>query len=54
VRRTSTPRAWIAIQLRNNKRLKATVMEFPAFLTGIGATPALAAPSISAATDLIV
>jgi hypothetical protein len=46
--------AWIASQLRNKKRLTSTVIRISAFLTGIGATLAAAAPSITAAADLIV
>jgi hypothetical protein len=46
--------AWIASQLRNKKRLTSTVIRISAFLTGIGATLAAAAPSIMAAADLIV
>jgi hypothetical protein len=46
--------AWIASQLRNKQRLKSTVIGISVFLTGIGATLAVAAPSITAAADLIV
>jgi hypothetical protein len=46
--------AWIASQLGNKKRLKSTVMGISVFLTGIGATLAVAAPSLTAAADLIV
>jgi hypothetical protein len=46
--------AWIASQVRNKKRLKSTLMGFSAFLTGIGATLSVAAPSITAVADLIV
>ena len=45
--------AWIASHVRNKKRLKSTLMGFSAFLTGIGATLSLAAPSITAVVDLI-
>ena len=45
--------AWIASHVRNKKRLKSTLMGLSAFLTGIGATLSLAAPSITAAVDLI-
>jgi hypothetical protein len=46
--------AWIASELRNKKRLTSTMIRISAFLTGIGATLAAAAPSITAAADLIV
>jgi hypothetical protein len=46
--------AWIASQVGNRKRLKSPLMGFSAFLTGIGATLSLAAPSITAMGDLIV
>src|SRR5215468_8211642 len=46
--------AWIASQVGNKKRLKSTLMGFSAFLTGIGATLSVAAPSITAMGDLIV
>jgi hypothetical protein len=45
---------WIASQLRSKKRLRSTVTRISAFLTGIGATLAVAAPSITAAADLII
>ena len=45
--------AWIASHVRNKKRLKSTLMGLSAFLTGIGATLSLAAPSITAVIDLI-
>jgi hypothetical protein len=45
--------AWIASHVRNKKRLKSTLVGLSAFLTGIGATLSLAAPSITAAVDLI-
>jgi hypothetical protein len=45
--------AWIASHVCNKKRLKSTLMGLSAFLTGIGATLSLAAPSITAAVDLI-
>jgi len=45
--------AWIASHVRNKKRLKSTLMGLSAFLTGIGATLSLAAPSITAVVDLI-
>ena len=44
---------WIASHVRNKKRLKSTLMGLSAFLTGIGATLSLAAPSITAVVDLI-
>jgi hypothetical protein len=46
--------AWIASQVGNKKRLKSTLIGFSAFLTGIGATLSVAAPSITAMGDLIV
>jgi hypothetical protein len=46
--------AWIASQLRNKKRLKSTLTGLSAFLTSIGATLSIAAPSITAMADLIV
>ena len=46
--------AWIASQVGNKKRLKSTLMGFSAFLTSIGATLSVAAPSITAMADLIV
>jgi hypothetical protein len=46
--------AWIASQVGNKKRLKSTLMGFSAFLTGIGATLSVAAPSITAMGDLLV
>jgi hypothetical protein len=46
--------AWIASQLRNKKRLKSTVMGLSAFLTGLGATLSVAAPSVTAMADLLV
>jgi len=45
--------AWIAAEVRNKKRLKSTLMGFSAFLTGIGATLSVAAPSVTAMVDLI-
>jgi hypothetical protein len=45
--------AWIASHVHNKKRLKSTLMGLSAFLTGIGATLSLAAPSITAVVDLI-
>ena len=45
--------AWIASHVRNKKRPKSTLMGLSAFLTGIGATLSLAAPSITAVIDLI-
>ena len=45
--------AWIASQVRNKKRLKSTLMGLSAFLTGIGATLSLAAPSITAMVELM-
>ena len=45
--------AWIASHVRNKKRLKSTLVGLSAFLTGIGATLSLAAPSITAVVDLI-
>src|SRR5215471_1820078 len=45
--------AWIASQVGNKRRLKSTLMGLSAFLTGIGATLSVAAPSITAAVDLI-
>jgi hypothetical protein len=46
--------AWIASQARSKKRLKSTLMGLSAFLTGIGATLSVAAPSITAVADLLV
>jgi len=46
--------AWIASHVRNKKRLKSTLMGLSAFLTGVGATLSVAAPSITAAIDLMV
>src|SRR6266481_1246432 len=46
--------AWIASQVGKKKRLKSTLMGFSAFLTGIGATLSVAAPSITAMGDLLV
>ncbi len=46
--------AWIASQVGNKKRLKSTLMGFSAFLTSIGATLSVGAPSIIAMADLIV
>ena len=45
--------AWIASQARHKKRLKSTLMGLSAFLTGIGATLSVAAPSVTAMVDLI-
>jgi hypothetical protein len=44
---------WIASHVQNKKRLKSTLMGISAFLTGIGATLSLAAPSVTAVVDLI-
>ena len=44
---------WIASHVRNKRRLKSTLMGLSAFLTGIGATLSVAAPSITAVVDLI-
>jgi hypothetical protein len=44
---------WIASHVQNKKRLKSTLMGLSAFLTGIGATLSLAAPSITTVVDLI-
>jgi hypothetical protein len=44
---------WIASHVRNKKRLKSTLMGISAFLTGIGATLSLAAPSITTVVDRI-
>jgi hypothetical protein len=46
--------AWIASHVRNKKRLKSTLMGLSAFLSGVGATLSVAAPSIAAVADLIV
>jgi hypothetical protein len=46
--------AWIASQVGNKKRMKTTLMGFSAFLTSVGATLSIAAPSIAAMADLIV
>jgi hypothetical protein len=46
--------AWIASQARNKKRTTSTLMGLSAFLTGIGVTLSLAAPSIAAVAVLIV
>jgi len=46
--------AWIASQVGNKKRLKSTLMGFSAFLTGIGATLSVSAPTITAMGDLLV
>ena len=45
--------AWIASHVRNQKRLKSTLMAFSAFLTGIGATLSVTA-SLTAVVDLLV
>jgi len=45
--------AWIASHVHNKKRLKSTLMGISAFLTGVGATLSIAAPSIAAVVDLI-
>ncbi len=45
---------WIVSQVRNKKRLKSTLMGISAFLTSVGATLSIAAPSITAVMDLIV
>src|ERR1700730_5736515 len=44
---------WIASHVCNKRRLKSTLMGLSAFLTGIGATLLVAAPSITAVVDLI-
>jgi hypothetical protein len=44
---------WIASHVHQKKRLKSTLMGLSAFLTGIGATLSLAAPSITNVVDLI-
>ena len=44
---------WIASHVHNKKRLKSTLMGLSAFLTGIGATLSIAAPSMTAVVDLI-
>jgi hypothetical protein len=44
---------WIASHVHNKKRLKSTLMGLSAFLTGIGATLSVAAPSITTVVDLI-
>jgi hypothetical protein len=44
---------WIASHVHNKKRLKSTLMGLTAFLTGVGATLSVAAPSITAVVDLI-
>ena len=44
---------WIASHVRNKKRLKSTLMGISGFLTGIGATLSLAAPSITTVVDRI-
>jgi hypothetical protein len=46
--------AWIASHVRNQKRLKSTLMGISAFLTSIGAKLSVAAPSIAAMADLMV
>ena len=46
--------AWIASEVSNKRRLKSTLMGFSAFLTSVGATLSVAAPSIAATVDLIV
>ena len=46
--------AWIASQVTNRRRLKSTLIGFSAFLTSVGATLSVAAPSITAMADLIV
>jgi len=45
---------WIASQVGNKKRLTTTLMGFSAFLTSVGATLYITAPSIAAMADLIV
>jgi hypothetical protein len=44
---------WIASHVQNKKRLKSTLMGISAFLTGIGATLTVAAPSLTTVIDLI-
>jgi hypothetical protein len=44
---------WIASHVQNKKRLKSTLMGLSAFLTGVGATLSVAAPSIVSVVDLI-
>jgi len=44
---------WIASHVHGKKRLKSTLMGLSVFLTGIGATLSVAAPSISSVVDLI-
>jgi hypothetical protein len=44
---------WIASHVHNKKRLKSTLMGISAFLTGIGATLSVAAPSLTSVVDLI-
>ena len=46
--------AWIASEVSDKRRLKSTLMGFSAFLTSVGATLSVAAPSIAATVDLIV
>jgi hypothetical protein len=45
--------AWIASHAHNKKRLKSTLMGLTAFLTGIGATLSLTAPSLVTMVDLM-
>jgi hypothetical protein len=44
---------WIASHVHSKKRLKSTLMGISAFLTGIGATLSVAAPSVTTVIDLI-
>jgi hypothetical protein len=44
---------WIASHVHSKKRLKSTLMGISAFLTGIGATLSIAAPSLTSVVDLI-
>ena len=44
---------WIASHVHSKKRLKSTLMGISAFLTGIGATLSIAAPSFTSVVDLI-
>jgi hypothetical protein len=46
--------AWITSEVRNKKRVKSTLMGLSAFLTGIGATLSVAAPTLTTMVDLMV
>jgi len=45
--------AWIASHVQNKRRVKSTLMGLSTFLTGIGATLSLTAPSVVTVVDLV-